>query len=85
MYKRQNIIPEVAFQNIEILKEGATTAYGSDAVAGVVNFLTYKNFDGFKIRFGISPLKITTTKRQTLASYLVQKFLGSMLSLVSTN
>ena len=51
-YIDANIIPEIAFQNIEILKEGATTAYGSDAVAGVINFLTYKNFDGFRIRFG---------------------------------
>ena len=39
-YIEANIIPEIAFQNIEILKEGATTAYGSDAVAGVINFLT---------------------------------------------
>ena len=37
-YIDANIIPEIAFQNIEILKEGATTAYGSDAVAGVINF-----------------------------------------------
>ena len=34
-----NIIPEIALQKIEVLKEGATSTYGSDAVAGVVNFL----------------------------------------------
>ena len=51
-YIDANIIPEIAFRNIEILKEGATTAYGSDAVAGVINFKTYKEFEGFKIRFG---------------------------------
>ena len=50
-YIDANIIPEIAFRNIEILKEGATTAYGSDAVAGVINFKTYKEFEGFKIRF----------------------------------
>ena len=45
-----NIIPEIAIKQIEILKEGATSLYGSDAVAGVVNVLTQKDFEGFKIR-----------------------------------
>ena len=47
-----NIIPEIAFKKIEILKEGATSSYGSDAVAGVINFLTHNDFKGIKIRFG---------------------------------
>ncbi len=46
-----NIIPEIAIKRIEILKEGATSLYGSDAVAGVVNVLTQKEFEGFKLRF----------------------------------
>ena len=45
-----NIIPEIAIKQIEILKEGATSLYGSDAVAGVVNVLTQKDFEGFKVR-----------------------------------
>ena len=45
-----NIIPEIAIKRIEILKEGATSLYGSDAVAGVVNVLTQKDFEGFKLR-----------------------------------
>jgi iron complex outermembrane receptor protein len=45
-----NIIPEIAIKQIEILKEGATSLYGSDAVAGVVNVLTQKDFEGFKLR-----------------------------------
>ena len=32
-----NIVPKIAIKQIEILKEGATSLYGSDAVAGVVN------------------------------------------------
>ena len=47
-----NIIPEISFKRIEILKEGATSLYGSDAVAGVINFITHKDFKGLKIRFG---------------------------------
>jgi len=45
-----NIVPEIAIKQIEILKEGATSLYGSDAVAGVVNVLTQKDFEGLKIQ-----------------------------------
>jgi len=49
-YVDVNIVPEIAIKQIEILKEGATSLYGSDAVAGVVNVLTQKDFEGFKLR-----------------------------------
>jgi outer membrane receptor protein involved in Fe transport len=41
-----NLMPIVAVDRIEILKDGASTVYGSDAVAGVVNVITRKD-DGF--------------------------------------
>ncbi len=41
-----NVIPSVIVQRIEILKDGASSIYGSDAVAGVVNVITRKNLDG---------------------------------------
>ena len=44
-----NIIPEIALERIEILKDGATALYGSDAVAGVINFHTYHAFDGLRV------------------------------------
>ena len=44
-----NIIPEIALERIEILKDGATSLYGSDAVAGVINFHTYHAFDGLRV------------------------------------
>ena len=47
-----NIVPEIALQRTEILKEGATSTYGSDAIAGVVNFITYREFDGLRIKAG---------------------------------
>ena len=43
-YIDANIIPEIALKRIEVLKEGATSLYGSDAVAGVINIITHKNF-----------------------------------------
>ena len=42
-------IPVMAVERIEVLKEGAATTYGSDAVAGVVNFLLEKDYDGFEL------------------------------------
>jgi iron complex outermembrane receptor protein len=43
-----NFIPTAAIGRIEILKDGAAATYGSDAVGGVVNFITRKDLDGFE-------------------------------------
>ncbi|GER00944.1 hypothetical protein JCM17845_15670 [Iodidimonas gelatinilytica] len=45
-----SLIPMIALERMEILKDGAATLYGSDAVAGVVNFITRDRFEGFEIR-----------------------------------
>ena len=39
-------IPAVAIQNIEVLRDGAAAQYGSDAIAGVINFLLKENREG---------------------------------------
>ena len=44
-----NAIPQVAIERIDVLKEGAAAIYGSDAMGGVVNFHTRKDFDGFEL------------------------------------
>ena len=44
-----NMIPLAAIQRIEVLKDGAAALYGSDAIAGVVNFITNKDFEGFSV------------------------------------
>ncbi|HET7608511.1 MAG TPA: TonB-dependent receptor plug domain-containing protein, partial [Gammaproteobacteria bacterium] len=41
--------PAIAYERIEILKDGATALYGSEAVAGVVNFITRSRFEGFDL------------------------------------
>src|SRR5262249_54167054 len=43
-----NTIPGAAIGRIEVLKEGAAATYGSDAIGGVVNFITRRNFNGFE-------------------------------------
>ena len=45
-------IPMAALERVEILKEGATATYGSDAVAGVVNFILRDDFDGVEVSLG---------------------------------
>ena len=49
-----NMLPMVAIQRMDILADGASAVYGSDAVAGVVNLVTHKQFDGIEIsmRYG---------------------------------
>ena len=44
-----NILPPNAVERVEVMPEGASSVYGSDAVAGVVNFITRKHFDGFEV------------------------------------
>jgi len=44
-----NTIPIAAVQSIEILKDGASTSYGADAVAGVVNIRLYKDYRGAQL------------------------------------
>ena len=44
-----NQIPSAIIDRIEILRDGASAVYGSDAIAGVVNIITRKDFDGMDI------------------------------------
>jgi len=44
-----NTIPSLLISRYEILKDGASSVYGSDAVAGVVNAITRTNYEGFEI------------------------------------
>ena len=44
-----NAFPSIALDRVEVVKEGASAVYGSDAVAGVVNFLTRGDFEGFEV------------------------------------
>lgn len=51
-----NILPEGLIESTEIITGGASTTYGSDATAGVVNFHLRKNFKGLEIKgnYGVS-------------------------------
>jgi outer membrane receptor protein involved in Fe transport len=49
-------IPQMMLQRVDIVTGGASAVYGSDAVAGVVNFIVDKNFNGIRVNgsYGIS-------------------------------
>ena len=44
-----DVIPPGAIERLEIVPDGGSAVYGSDAVAGVLNFITRKRFDGVKV------------------------------------
>lgn len=44
-----NLIPFSAVERVEVVTDGASAIYGSDAVAGVVNYILRKNYDGAEI------------------------------------
>jgi iron complex outermembrane receptor protein len=49
-------IPVVALERVEVVPDGASAIYGSDAVTGVINFVLRKNFDGLQVnaRYGFA-------------------------------
>ena len=44
------LVPMLAVERVEVLKDGASAIYGSDAVAGVVNFITKRDYQGAEIQ-----------------------------------
>ena len=50
MFVDLNSIPQAAIESIEILKDGASTTYGADAVAGVVNLKMRHDYNGAEAR-----------------------------------
>ncbi|MCH4293675.1 TonB-dependent receptor [Shewanella sp. 3B26] len=59
-----NTIPTAIVKRVEVLKDGASATYGSDAIAGVVNIITKDDFEGFefKVNYGGSDKGDATQK-----------------------
>lgn len=64
-----NLIPSSLVDRIDILLEGASSVYGSDAVAGVVNVILKKDFEGFDIQGTVDHAEYGTTDYNFAASY----------------
>ncbi len=53
-----NVIPVSALDRTEVLRDGASSIYGSDAIGGVMNFVTKKSYTGASVTLkGTSPVK----------------------------
>ncbi|WCM28932.1 TonB-dependent receptor [Sphingomonas sp. QA11] len=55
-----NIVPNIMLERVEVLAEGASSIYGSDAVAGVINFITRKRYDGIQAEGSVTLRNGTT-------------------------
>ncbi|WP_262693608.1 TonB-dependent receptor domain-containing protein [Kordiimonas aquimaris] len=60
------LVPQIATQRIEIVKDGAAAIYGTDAVAGVVNFITDDTFEGFEVNAKYQTLTDQGSQSDTL-------------------
>ena len=65
-----NTIPDAIIDRIEVLKDGASSTYGADAVAGVVNIITKKQFSGVagRVEGGISERGDAANQRVSLTA-----------------
>ena len=60
-----NNIPLSAIDRVEILKDGGSAIYGSDAIAGVINFITRRNYNGVEARLGYGQASRGDAKEKT--------------------
>ncbi len=75
-------LPEIAIERLEMVLDGGSALYGSDAVAGVVNILPVKEFEGLRVRTYYQ----TTDERgmeETTASFMYGKTFDNGLSWVT--
>ncbi len=49
-----NVLPQSIVSRVDVLKTGASSIYGSDAIAGVVNLITKTDTDGLQLDFNVS-------------------------------
>jgi outer membrane cobalamin receptor len=65
-----NMIPQNMIQSVDVLAEGASTAYGSDAVGGVVNFHLRKDFKGAEFSSARCTCPVASPRRKARARFL---------------
>lgn len=76
-----NIVPIALIKNIEIVTGGASAAYGSDAVAGVVNFVLDKTLEGLRVDASYGQTKYDDHHRPTISAAYGKGLLDDRLHL----
>ncbi len=69
-----NSIPAAAIQRVEVITGGASSVYGADAVAGVVNFILKKDFEGATINAQYGGMQNGRAGESTLSSLFGANF-----------
>src|SRR5690606_29225242 len=77
-----NSIPTAAIDSIEVLKDGASAIYGSDAVAGVINVNLKKNYTGLTTEISIGNTFGTDSFERT--AFLIAGAQAGRMSIVTT-
>ncbi len=81
-----NTIPMGAVERIEILSDGASAVYGSDAIGGVINIITRKDFEGGQLSYTYSsPERDGGKQRAGHAMMGITSDRGRMLAVASKN
>src|SRR6478609_8125703 len=47
------VIPTIVLRQVDVLPDGASSIYGANAIAGVINFVTLENFEGFRAQAAV--------------------------------
>jgi iron complex outermembrane receptor protein len=68
-----SLIPMIVLDHIDIIRDGASSIYGADAVAGVVNFIPRKDFDGAE-----TSAQVGSVTRGSYSTYQVGQIVGKM-------
>ncbi len=67
----QGLIPNIALERVEIVKDGSSALYGADAIAGVVNFITRKKFEGIEMQIDYAEDDATGKQSDTLFAMIM--------------
>ena len=57
-----SIIPALALDRVDVLVDGASATYGSDAIAGVINVILKRGFDGAVTLLHVSSLRMAAAR-----------------------
>jgi outer membrane receptor protein involved in Fe transport len=78
-----NLTPPIMIKRVEVLTDGASALYGSDAVAGVVNFITRNDFQGSEVRVNLQKIKDNPNSRPDMNVDILTGAQGENTSVVA--
>jgi iron complex outermembrane recepter protein len=78
-----NLAPSIMIERIELLTDGASALYGSDAVAGVANFLTRNTFEGIELRVETQKIEDSPANRPDMNLSAIFGSQGEQTSVVA--